>query len=581
MSGRAKLRRLGAHPEIDEIDRRLWTSPRATTLRELLDPADLAPDLTALVFVDHAPAPEEVTWGQLRASADSAAAVLSEAGVTPGDRVVIMLPTGPAFFAMFFGALCLGAIPVPVVPPHTLRLEKLEVLFETITRIARDCGARIVVGLDRTTPLLADYLTRHGLAVAVVSAEQIPPRQNQTRAALPHPDDLALLQYTSGSTSHPKGVELTHASIIANAAAITGAITRRDSVGVSWLPLHHDMGLIGVALSALYCRRPQVHMPPQAFAKDPARWLHYLSDVRATITVAPNFAYGFCTHHIADEDLEGVDLSALEIALNGAEPIDPATIDAFQRRFARWGLRPGVVRPVYGLAESSLAVTFGEPGLPRLDDVDAAALEQLGHAVVATADARRRTFVSVGLPLDTQEVRVVDPHDAALPDRMIGEIVVRGPSVMRGYHGQPAESAAALRNGWLHTGDLGYQVSGQLFVTGRSKDLIIRLGKNYYAQDIERVAGRIPGVLQGGIAALGVEEDDGVKIVVIAETRLRDSDARSNLTVAIRDACQTQFDLGPDEIHLVPPGSIPRTTSGKVRRQECRTWRTAGLPLLT
>jgi len=572
------LGRFGAEPELELL---AWTAPRASTVLEMLSPADLVPHLTALVFVDHAPSPERVTWGELRAGAVGAAAALATAGVTPGDRVVIMLPTRPAFFSMFFGALWLGAIPVPVVPPHTLRREKLEGLFDTITRIADDCGARVLVGLDRTLAVLSDYLTQKGSTLGLVSAEQVPPGDDLPRAVVARRDDLALLQYTSGSTSHPKGVELTHASIVANTKAISAAITHAGSVGVSWLPLHHDMGLIGGALTALYCRRPQVHMPPQAFAKDPARWLQYLSDVRATITVAPNFAYALCTQHIADQDLEGVDLSALEVALNGAEPIDPSTIEAFESRFARWGLRPGAVRPVYGLAESALAVTFGESGPPRLDDVDAEALEHRGHAAAAATATRRRTFVSVGVPLDTQEVRVVDAADATLPDRIVGEIVVRGPSVMRGYYGQPAESAAALRNGWLHTGDLGYLASGQLYVTGRSKDLIIRLGKNYYAQDIERAVARLPGVLQGGVAALGVDGDDGVRIVVIAETRLRDLEARSCLTIEIRDACQTQFDVGPDEIHLVPPGTIPRTTSGKVRRQACRAWREAGLPALT
>ncbi len=574
---RTALRRFGADPD---IGRQLLAMPRAATVAELLSPADRFPSLPAFVCVDHGSSPEDVTWGQLRSSAHSAAAMLAAAGVTPGDRVVIMLPTRPAFFAMFFGAVWLGAIPVPVVPPHTLRREKLDHLFDTITRIAADCGARVLVGLDRTLALLSDYLAEREIAIGLVSAEQIPPDVSQIVAHVPRPDDLALLQYTSGSTSHPKGVELTHASIIANSAAITNAICHPGSVGVSWLPLHHDMGLIGVALSALYCRCPTVHMPPQAFAKDPARWLQYISDVRATITVAPNFAYAFSTQHIADDDLEGVDLSALEVALNGAEPIDPATIDEFERRFARWGLRPGVVRPVYGLAENALAVTFGEAGPPRLDDVDAEALEQRGQAVGAVTGSRRRSFVSVGLPLELQEIRVVDPADAVLPERVIGEIVVRGPSLMRGYHGQPTESAAALRNGWLHTGDLGYLASGHLYVTGRSKDLIIRLGKNYYAQDLERAVSRVTGVHQGGVAALGLEQD-GVKIVVIAETRLRDAEARSNLAVAIREACQMHFDLGLDEIHLVSPGAIPRTTSGKVRRQECRAWRVAGLPALT
>ena len=289
----------------------------------------------------------------------------------------------------------------------------------------------------------------------------------------PSPDDLALLQYTSGSTSHPRGVELTHAAVIANTRAIADAITHDRSAGVCWLPLHHDMGLIGGALTALYCRRPQVLMPPTSFAKNPARWLQYLSDVQATIAVAPNFAYEYCTRSVADEDLAGVDLSGLEVALNGAEPIDAATVEAFEKRFAAWGLRPGTVRPVYGLAESSLAVTFGEPGHARLDVVDAVALEERGRAEAAGAASRSRTFVCVGRPLPTQEVRVVDASDAVVPERTVGQVVVRGPSVMRGYYGRAEETAEALRGGWLHTGDAGYlEEDGHLVVLGRLSEVV-------------------------------------------------------------------------------------------------------------
>lgn len=549
---------------------RAWDAARATTLVEILAPARFAPDVIALRFAEHGAPPEDMTWARLDRGARGRAAELTSARVGAGDRVVLMLPTGPAFFEAFFGTLLAGAVPVPVAPPPSARREKAAALFDTIVRIAHDCSAAAVVGLDRPLALLAEYLRERDIDLTLVSVSTPAMEPAAPGVATAAPRDLALLQYTSGSTSHPKGVELTHANIIANTSAIASAIVHGASAGVFWLPLHHDMGLIGGALTALYCRRPAVLMPPQAFARDPARWLQYLSDVRATITVAPNFAFSHCARTVTDEDVADLDLSALEVALNGAEPVEPAAIAAFEERFAKQGLKAGTVRPVYGLAESALAVTFGDPGPPLVDVVQADALEREGHARPPDGGGRTRSFVSVGRPLPTQEVRVVDAADRALADREVGEIVVRGPSITRGYYRQPEATTAALRGGWLHTGDLGYMAEGRLYITGRSKDLIIRLGRNYHAQDFERVVGAVPGVLPGGVVAFGVETADTTRIVVVAETRVREAEALVDLNARIRECCRQHFDIGPDDVRLATPGEIPRTTSGKVRRQACR-----------
>lgn len=564
---RTRLLPFTAHPDQQQ---RAWDAPRAATLVDLLATARLTPDLVALRFVEHGESPDDLTWRRLAELADRRAAQLADLGIKPGDRVVLMLPTGPSFFDAFFGTLLARAVPVPVAPPHAARRDKATVHFENACRIADDCSAAAVVAVDRQLESFAEHLAERGTTLTLVPASPAPPGRPPCGTAAVA-GDLALLQYTSGSTTHPKGVELTHANILANAAAIAGAIVHQESTGVFWLPLHHDMGLIGGALTALFCRRPAVLMPPQAFAKNPARWLQYLSDVRATITAAPNFAFGYCTRTVADDDLDGVDLSSLEVLLNGAEPVDPATITGFEARFAAWGLRPGTVRPVYGLAESALAVTFAEPGPPYVDTVDADRLERDGLAQPARAGAgRTRSFVSVGAPLPTQEIRIVDATDGVRPDRAIGHIVVRGPSVTKGYFRQPDATANALRGGWLHTGDLGYVAEGRLFVTGRSKDLIIRLGRNYHAQDFERVIAEVPGVVAGGVAVFGIESAEVTRIVVIAETRLREPSAVAELVAAIRAQCQMHFEIGPDDVRLMPPGGIPRTTSGKVRRQECR-----------
>lgn len=565
---RTRLEPFTAHPDLQQ---RLWEAPRAGTLTGLLAAADLAPEVTALLFVDHGRTPEAITWERLRRGAAARAARLSDAGVRAGDRVVVMTPTGPGFFDAFFGALLLRAVPVPVAPPHSLRPDKLAVLFAAVLRIVDDCSAAALVGPERSLRLLADYLRERDRTLPLVPSDDVPPPATPAFDADDvDPSDLALLQYTSGSTSDPKGVALTHGAVIANTRVISGALARATTTSVSWLPLYHDMGLIGSALTTLYARRPQVLMPPQAFVRDPARWLQYSSDVRADTMVAPNFAYALCTRSVSDEDMADVDLTSLEVALNGAEPIDPATLDAFEERFAPYGVRSGTIRPVYGLAECALAVAFGAPGPPTVDVVDADSLERAGRAHPANGSARSRAFVSVGQPLAGSEIRIVDEDDREVPERVAGEIVVRGPSLMSGYHGRPAESAAALRNGWLHTGDLGYVADGRLFITGRSKDLLIRFGRNYYAQDIERAIAQVPGLIPGGVAAVGSGDLANMQIVVVAETRQRDPELQEAIRRRIREACQLHFDMGPDDIHLVTPGAIPRTTSGKVRRQETR-----------
>jgi acyl-CoA synthetase (AMP-forming)/AMP-acid ligase II len=268
-----------------------------------------------------------------------------------------------------------------------------------------------------------------------------------------------------------------------------------------------------------------------------------------------------------------VSLDSLEVILNGAEPVDPATIAAFEETFSSIGLRRGVVRPVYGLAESTLAVTFSSRA--KVDLVDAAALETEAKATEASPRSKRvRSFVSVGRPIYSQEVAVLGPDDRPLAERCLGEVAVRGPSVMKGYFRRPAESAAALRNGWLHTGDLGYIAQGELYLSGRSRDLVIRHGRNYHAQDLEADVLRLEGAISAVVFSL--EEEGDAKIVLIVESRLREAEDRLCLEREIRNRWHDAFLFGPDDICLVLPGAIPRTTSGKVRRQECKRLYQAG-----
>jgi acyl-CoA synthetase (AMP-forming)/AMP-acid ligase II len=535
------------------------------------------PAAEAVRFCHHSAEPESLTWEGIWHSACVQLARLQAAGIEPGDRVLILLPTGPEFISTFFGVVLAGGIPVPAAPPGSLNGAGFAAHAERIGNISADCQAAAAIALPAVLEALKARLTPANPRIALLTPG--PAAGDAPAAAIAHepcPTDLALLQYTSGSTSQPKGVELTHRNVLENTAAIVESVWHPGAVGLSWLPLHHDMGLIGTFLAALHGRIPVVLLPSRSFIADPARWLRCISEYRATITVAPNFAFAYCVENVDLNAVADISLDSLRIALNGAEPVDPAAVARFEEKFAPLGLRQGVVLPVYGLAENCLAVTFAEPGLFRIDEVDADRLEQDGRAVPATDGSRRRRFVSVGVPIGHQRVRIADGASRSLPERQVGEILVAGPSVMKGYHRQPRQTAQALRGGWLRTGDLGYLADGRLYVTGRRKDIIIRRGRNYYPQDLEHQVKDIQGIRSDSTVAFSGDGDGRAWIVVVAETRLRDPQARQEAAREIRRRIHDACLFGPDEVLLVRPGTIPRTTSGKVRRQECKRRYLAG-----
>jgi 1-acyl-sn-glycerol-3-phosphate acyltransferase len=388
--------------------------------------------------------------------------------------------------------------------------------------------------------------------------------------------DPAFIQYTSGSTGSPKGVLLTHANLLANMRAIgRGVEARPTDVGVSWLPLYHDMGLIGSWLFCLHQGLPIAIFSPLAFLARPERWLWTIHERRATLSPAPNFAYELCVRKIPDAALEGLDLSSWRCALNGAEPVSPATLDRFCRRFARYGFRREALMPVYGLAESSVALCVPPVGRgPKLDAVRREAFERDGRAAPAgAADGPALTFVSVGKALPEHEVRVVDDAGADLPERTVGRLVFRGPSTTAGYFRKPEATAAiTLPGGWLDSGDLAYQAEGELYVTGRRKDLIIKAGRNLVPQEIEEVASSVPGIRKGCVVAFGVsQEATGTEsLIVVAETRETRPVEKERLVSAVVEKVAAAVDLPPDVVHLVAPGSVPKTSSGKIRRAATR-----------
>jgi acyl-CoA synthetase (AMP-forming)/AMP-acid ligase II len=510
---------------------------------------------------------EPLTMGEWVRGAAAIAAALS-GKVRRGERVLLCVPTGRAFLEAFLGALSIGAVPVPL--PSLEGFARPAAFVNRLSSVVQDAAPSAVFADQRT----AAHLRQCGLLSAdlpLIEPGTFEP--TATPQFCPAVDDeTAFIQYTSGSTGTPRGVVITARNLAANVNAMGEALrlTAEDRV-VSWLPLYHDMGLIGGLLA------PAAHgascwlMSPLEFMLRPSRWLHALSKARATLTVAPNFAYGMVARKVADKDLLGLDLSSLRAAINGAEPVDPATAEAFCKRLAPAGFSPSSYLPVYGLAEATLSVTF--PPLSRGIKVDHVRRDDLsrGQAVVAepgAADALR--LVSVGRPIAGHDVEIVGDDHAPLPERRLGEIVVRGPSVSPRYFDQHRPHGERRRS--LRTGDVGYLADGELYVVDRLKDLVIVAGRCYSPSDIERAAERVPGVRSGRAVAFGVTDGErGTEALVLAvEVRPRSGKELDRLAEAVRTMVAEQIGLAAADVRLLRPSVLARTSSGKLMRRDAR-----------
>ncbi|MBI3030767.1 MAG: fatty acyl-AMP ligase, partial [Candidatus Rokubacteria bacterium] len=459
----------------------------AGTLPEVLRwHAEVEPERVHIFLRDENGREQPITYRALWKGASALAAGLSDRRLRPGESVALMLRTEEAFFPAFFGVLLAGGVPVPIYPPF--RPDRIEEYARRQAGILRNAEARMLITFPRAERV-AGLLRSHVQSLReVVAADRLMGRGAAAPAFQGRPADPALIQYTSGSTGDPKGVLLTHANILANIRAIGRAIqVRPNDVAVSWLPLYHDMGLIGSWLGALYFGIPIAILSPLAFLSRPARWLWAVHAHRATLSPAPNFAFDLCVRKVADEEIEGLDLSAWRLALNGSEPVSPETIERFTRRFAPHGFRPEAMCAVYGLAESAVALTvppLGRP--PRVDAVAREPFQRSGDARPARPEEPSPLrFVSCGRPLSGHEVRIVDATGRLAAERAQGRIEFRGPSVTAGYFKNPAATRAALRDGWMDSGDLGYWADEELFITGRQKDVIIKAGRNLYPQEVE------------------------------------------------------------------------------------------------
>ncbi len=515
---------------------------------------------------------DEITYSGLLEGARELAAGLREHGLEAGASAAIMLPTGRDYLETFVAIGLLGAIPVPIYPPA--RIAQIEDHFRRHSRILANARATHLVTFEEVravSRLLTAQVPGLGSILTVGDL-----RQGGGLAHRPtvRPGDIAFLQYTSGSTGEPKGVVLTHRDVLESLRSMREALeASADDVFVSWLPLYHDMGLIGAWMGALVVGFPLVLMSPLDFLSRPERWLRAIAAHRGTMSGGPNFAYDLCTRRLHEAALEGLDLSSWRVAFNGAEPVAPQTLRRFEARFAGCGLAPGALTPVYGLAEATLGVAFTPVGRgPRFDVVSRAAMRARGRAEPAREGEESLTYVSSGVPIPRFEVRIVDGADHELPDRVEGAVQFAGPSTTGGYFRNAEASKALLHGRWLDSGDRGYVAGGELYITGRSKDLIIRAGRNIHPHEVESIVATVDGVRQGCVAvfAARAEGEATERLVVVAETRERDPAARDAMADAIRARVGEHVDVAPDEVVLAEPHTVLKTSSGKIRRAAVR-----------
>ncbi|MBX3262622.1 MAG: fatty acyl-AMP ligase [Labilithrix sp.] len=516
---------------------------------------------------------------------------LQALGLKKGDRVALICPANEDFVLCFFGAIRAGIIPVPIYPP--LGLGQLQGYLDNTRHIVKKSGARALVTTAQIKRLLGTVQASAPALEQVVAVEAVRESLEALKPEKIGPSDVAFLQYTSGSTSRPKGVTLTHENLMANVRCIMqdGLRVTPEDRGVSWLPLYHDMGLIGFVLSPVVHRVPVVFLPPLLFLKRPVSWFQAFTRHKGTIAYAPNFAFALCVKRIRDRELEKIDLSSWRVAGCGAEPIRPETLEAFAERFAKVGFASKALLPSYGMAESSLAISFSKlgAGVETLSvDGDTLWAENVAKIVPDDAAGAVR-LVSCGPSFPLHEVLAFAPDDATgdapLPPDHVGELRIKGPSVMKGYWEDAERTKESFAGAWLKTGDLGFVHDGDVYICGRSKEVIIVNGRNYYPQDIEWEASRAEGVRKGNVVAFGARDNierDRERVVVAFECQDAPADGRDlaaekhAVVQSVRKLVQEGMGLTLDDVVPLAPGVLPKTSSGKLQRARTRELYEAG-----
>jgi fatty-acyl-CoA synthase len=523
-----------------------------------------------VTFLDGKGRKKTLSYAELWDASTRFAGGLRERGMEPGESLLLALPEPEEALIAILGSMIAGCPPAPIYPP--MGFLGVPAFLRYLEHVGRRADARHVVAGSQITPLLGAVPRDVPRVRGVDKFSALLGGKALSEPAPLTPESTAFLQFTSGSTASPKGVQVTHGNLTANLAMIRLASRMDDrSCVVTWLPVYHDMGLIGTCLNAITMGIPLVVISPRTFLRDPWLWLSAISEHRGTHTAAPNFAYGLCVKRIPTERTRELDLSSMLTFICGAEPVLPKTMERFVEHYAPARLAPGAMAPAYGLAEATLAVTF-TPHLRGLacDVVDAAGLsrDRVASAVDGGGEMR---VPSCGVPMPGVEVRVGDPEGNPLPERHVGEVQIRGPSVTPGYiHDPEATRASRTPDGWLRTGDLGYLAGGELFPCGRQKDVIIIHGRNYHAHDLEAIASELAEVRTGNVVAFGVPgRGESEELVLVAESRAADDSER--IAREIRGRISEALMVTPRDVQVVPPGTLPKTSSGKLKRAETKT----------
>ena len=560
-----------------------------STLIELLDHrAQHQPDQPVYTFLlDGETEEARLTHAALQQQARAVAATLQQQGIQAGERALLLYPPGLSYIVAFFGCLYAGVVAVPIYPPNPTRLERtlprLQAIVEDAQPAAALTNSQVLSMVKFMLAQMPNFPPLTWLATDAAAPDAAAPDADAWQPLPITGERLAFLQYTSGSTASPKGVMLTHGNLLHNLALIRDAFGLTPQMrGVIWLPPYHDMGLIGGILAVLYMGGQVVLMSPLDFLKRPMRWLQAISRYRATVSGGPNFAYDLCVRKITPAEREQLDLSSWRLAFNGAEPVRLETLDRFAATFAASGFRRDSFFPCYGLAEATLIVSGGSQATsPVTAAVNSEALAQnrIETADATTADAQ--TLVSSGCVLPGYKIAIADPHTLhACPPAQVGEICLAGPSIAQGYWGQPETTAQMFgahladtgRGPFFRSGDLGFLHEGELFITGRAKDLIILRGRNLYPQDIElTVEQSHPALRPGCAAAFSIEADGGEQLVIVQEVQRNVQNLEADAVFqAMRQAASQQHQVRVSAMQLLKAGSIPKTPSGKIQRNACR-----------